>query len=141
MRHCCIPSELANWPCQVLLNHLAKTKALVLTTPDGKTPLSRASMNTETNLFAWGCKPCTLSLPIQSSILWRQCFPSHTCLAPHLCNKICNKHMFLCIMHINLFYNLTSDMLRCIYLNTQISKNFWRILFKTKQNLTAASLK
>lgn len=32
-------------------------------------------------------------------------------------------------------------MLRCIYLNTQISNNFWRILVKTKQNLTAASLK
>ena len=60
MHHCCIHTELANWPGQVLFYHSPKLQ-LLCWTPNGKTQFSRASKNT-LNLFSWRCKACLLSL-------------------------------------------------------------------------------
>lgn len=49
--------------------------------------LSNACWYRNIQLLSWRCKPWTLSLPIQSSIFGRRCFPCHTCLTHHLYNQ------------------------------------------------------
>ena len=63
MRHCCIHTELANWPSQVLFYHSPKLQ-LLCWIPNGKTQLLRANKKSLKNLFAWRCKSYLLSLLI-----------------------------------------------------------------------------
>ena len=63
MHHCCIHTELANWPSQVLFYHSPKLQ-LLCWIPNGKTQLLRANKKSLKNLFAWRCKSYLLSLLI-----------------------------------------------------------------------------